>query len=321
MSKEKGNREIKVFEIHSYEEDFPWTQIVKRSFENRLRQSSVEKVLFFDEFLKVKKMPVALGSVHPRQQEILDRIDSLKPDIVLLTDDYALTTFVEELTKRKMRFVFAGINGDLPTALMKSEFKSYSGVFERYYVKDSVKLLQRVLGKKKLKILLMLEESEVGKIVHDYAKNELRGMTDIDVDTVYSNEFEMWKKAMAGARYDAYLPLQPYSLIDSSSKHIEVREIVKWFNENSKRPTVFTSAWHIKCGGTLAIVHRPESQGIFAAEEAKKILNNETSKPLTPPHGDIEFNHQSALRLGIKIPFDLLTTANVYKKTQVPCTP
>ena len=147
----------------------------------------------------------------------------------------------------------------------------------------------------------------------------------IKFDVLKTNDFELWKTKITNnkEKYDALLPLQPYSLMDVNKQYILPQEVVSWIYHHSPTPTIFTAEWHIKCGGTLAIAHRPSAQGIFAAKLTKEILTDKLSlpQPLIPPQGDILINYASTEKLKIKIPFDLLSTAKIHKSVETPCDP
>ena len=316
------NKDKKIVAVHSYSADFPWTRMIVDSYEERLKKG---KILFTIQhyYLDVKKKPVALDTPHPMLKQIEEDLAKNPPDLVFITDDFALNQLSPFLVSKKIPFTFAGINGDIPRSVVESKFKSYSGVFERYYIADSLHLLQKLLGRKKLKVQLLLEASETSDFVLKYAKEELKKVSEISTTTLVTNEFKKWQSltTIKPKEFDAFFILQPFSLRDESNNYVPTINVVSWFAEHSKLPVLYTSGWQVKCGGTIAIAHRPKMQGVYAAEKTMEAFMGIYRKSLIPPQGDIEINYASTEKLGIKIPFDLLSIATIERKTQNPCTP
>lgn len=317
-----ASKVTKIVAVHSYSEDFPWTRMISEAYKAELLKTKLN----FDInsfYFNAKKSPIPINQTHPLIREIEVFLKKSPPDIIFITDDFALNQMSHLLIQYRIPYVFAGINGEIPKILTDSSFKKYSGVLERYYVADSVHLLERLLKKNKLKLLVLLEKSETSDAVEKYVEAEMKKHPQIKFDVLKTNDFEQWKAKILNnkEKYDALLPLQPYSLNDISKKYIQPQEVVSWIYKNTPMPTIFTAEWHIKCGGTLAIAHRPSAQGLYAAKLTNELLRNSVSQPLIPPQGDILINYISAEKLKIKIPFDLLSTAKIQKKVETPCSP
>lgn len=312
----------KIVAIHSYSDDFPWTQMLRDSYIEELRTKGLKfeiNNIYFD----VKKNPIPIGNQHPLLTSIEKNLASSMPDLIFISDDFALQQLAPFLIEHKIPFVFSGLNGEIPEIITESKFKKYTGVYERYYVFDSVKLLKRILSKNKLRLLVLLEQSETSAAVAAFTKKELSRFKDVKFEILISGNFEEWKTAVLTSKekYDALLPLQPYALNDPQGKNLEGPAVIKWIYENSLIPTVYTGQWHIKCGGTLAIVIRPHAQGKLAADYSIDLLKNLIHKPIPPPQGDIVINYAVTEKLKIQIPFDLLTTSTIEKSIETPCNP
>lgn len=308
--------------IHSYSGDFPWTHMIVESYHKTLK-AALPSIAISDVYFDVKKNPFALKDPHPLLPVILTKIETLKPNLIFITDDFALHQMAPILIAKKLPFVFAGVNGDLPKSILDSDFKSYTGVFERYYIADSLNLLQKLLQRKKLLVLVLLEESETSEFVLKYAKEEWAKVPGISVQVEMTSQFEAWKKLVLGSekKFDAFFPVQHFALRDSHDQYVPAPEVVRWFYEKSQKPVVFTGRWQIQCGGTLGIALRPRAQGTTAAELSLQALKAKFLPFVIPPVGDIVVNFGATEKLGLKIPFDLLSTATIERKVQDPCTP
>jgi len=312
----------KIVAIHSYSKDFPWTHMILDSYKNELNSNKINfEVINF--YFDVKKVPFDITKVHPLMNEITKTLKQKKPDIIFLTDDFAFHQMSQLLIELKIPFVFAGINGEIPSTILQSNFKKYSGVFERYYVSDSVHLLERLLNKNKLNLLVLLEKSETSDEVEKYIKNEFKKYPGLHYEILKTSDFDIWKSSINNSKkkFDALYPLQPYALKDSNGSYLKPAMVIEWIYNNSLIPTIYTAEWHIKCGGTLAIGLRPKAQGQFGAKLTLDLLQNKITKPLIPPQGDIVINYVTTEKLKIKIPFDILTTAKIVKSVSSPCNP
>lgn len=308
--------------VHSYSEDFPWTKMIVESYQKTLK-ATLPSLAISDVYFDVKKRPSALKAPHPLLPTILTMIETLKPNLIFITDDFAFHQMAPILIAKKIPFVFAGINGELPKSIIDSDFKSYTGVFERYYIADSLKLLQKLLHKKKFSVLILLEESETSEFVLKYAKEEWTKVPGISVQVEITSQFEAWKKLVLGSekKFDAFFPVQHFALRDSNDQYVPATDVVRWFYEKSQKPVIFTAQWQIQCGGTLGIAHRPKAQGTTAAELSISALKEKFLPAVVPPVGDIAINYRATEKLGIEIPFDLLSTATIERTVQEPCRP
>jgi hypothetical protein len=312
---------LKIYTINSYSEDFPWTSIILKSYFKQLEKKGIN-VSVKSHFFNVKKHPRPLDIENKELVEIVKNIENWKPDFFLLTDDYAVHQMSRYLSTKKIPFVFTGLNGEIPGPIIKSHFKKYSGVFERYYLLDTLKLLKKLINKTSVNVLILLEESETSTFVKESFLKQVKTDSTIKFKIVQSNSFDLWKKLiLKNEKYDAVFPIQPFGLMDKNNRYIQPQDVIYWISSNTKIPSLYTSAWQIKCGGTLAIAQRPSSQGILAADITLDLMRGKFPQAVVPPNGDIEINFAATQKLKIKIPFDLLTIANINKNIEVPCTP
>ena len=133
----------KIVAIHSYSDDFPWTKMITDSYKAELSKSNL-KFQINNFYFNVKKNPKSINQIHPLVSEIEIFFKKSPPNFIFITDDFALNQISKLLIQYRIPFVFAGINGEIPKILSDSTFKKYSGVYERYYVADSVHLLARL---------------------------------------------------------------------------------------------------------------------------------------------------------------------------------
>ena len=309
----------KISEIHSYEKDFPWTRLLRDAF-----RAEVGKAYEYeDHYLNAKTKPLDESRLKQERDQLLETFQKDPPKLVFLTDDLAVSQFAGPLCERKIPFVFAGLNGEIPAELAKCASKAWGGVLERYYVRDSLRLLTRVLGKKSLRVLALLEDSETSRSVIRHLEAKAAKVPGVQLQTYVSSSFSQWKEIIEKqpGEWDAFFPVQPYALHDEAGNPLKGAEVVSWITQHSPRPTVYTASWHIRCGGMLAITHEPSAQGRFAGQQAKRVLTKGSGIVMTPPLGDIELNTATAAKLKIEVPFDLLSSATLHKHAQTPCAP
>lgn len=316
IAKDLSNQKFLI--INSYDENFPWTKIINETFIKNIKAkfpNSQFRIFYLDE----KRIPIEDKVSHPQKNNILKTISTWHPNLILVTDDYALNQFSVNLSQMNIPFVFSGINGDLPEVLNKETIK-FSGVYERYYIKSSIELLKRVLKKRTINVLFLLEDSETSPHVEKSIHSQLK-VSNIKYRILRSNSFEEWKKSITTpTKMDAFFPIQPFGLRENKYP-IQTEKVIQWITKNSKKPTIYTSGWQIRCGGTLAIVQRPESQAITAAELSWSLLKEGKKETKTPLDGDIEINYQNATNLKLSIPLDILAAAKISKLIEAPCSP
>lgn len=316
------NKVTKIVGIHSYSEDFPWTAMITESYKEELTKGGLAfelKNFYFD----VKRNPFPSKQQHPLTEGFQSKLNEIKPDLIFITDDFALNQLSDFLIKKGIPFIFSGINGEIPKKIQNSSFKSYSGVFERYYISDTIKLIKRLLNKNSINVLLMLEESETTEYVLKYAEMDLKSVAGVKWNKLVTNSFPTWQSTILNKKliYDAYIPLQHYSLKDEHGVSIQGTKIVEWLYHNSLKPVVYAGGWQIECGGAMSISIKPKSQGAYAAILTINAVKNMFPAPIIPPTGDIDINFITTKKLGINIPFDILSNARIIRTVQIPCNP
>lgn len=133
--------------------------MLQKSFEKKLRNLEKRKLVFRSFYFDVKRSPHLGPQPHPLTQSILENLRADPPRLILVTDDFALNEIGPHLATLKIPFVFAGLNGNVPKGIQASDFTHYTGVLERYYLRDSLRLLQRILKKQNLNLLILLDTS------------------------------------------------------------------------------------------------------------------------------------------------------------------
>ncbi len=134
--------------VNSYNKDFKWVQ----EHNGVLQRGLAGKADVFFHYLDFKR----LGKDQcERNVEVIKTIvDEQRPDVVVLTDDYALKVLGQYLVDRDIPVVFLGINGNARGYV--DNIRKITGVFERPLVKRSVAYLKELWGRVSFLCLWMI---------------------------------------------------------------------------------------------------------------------------------------------------------------------
>ena len=124
------------------------------------------------------------------------------PDVVVLTDDYALKSLGQFLVDRDIPVVFLGINGNARGYV--HNVRKITGVFERPLVKRSVAYLREIIGPGKF--LVLMDDSLSSRV---FVRESLGGKLDLDVSGAHAHikliqEFRDWQANVKKAKANGY---------------------------------------------------------------------------------------------------------------------
>ena len=139
-----AQQELKIFVLHSYHQEYPWTRDVHRGFIDTLRRGLPDTALTIaTESLDSKRLPYTPASAEAFFHYLQQRYRQWQPDLIFLSDDNALS-FLRQYGPRLFPGVpihFCGVNRlELRTALRPP---AYQGVFEVVPVAENIQLARR----------------------------------------------------------------------------------------------------------------------------------------------------------------------------------
>lgn len=164
--------DAKIFVLHSYHQDYPWTKTEHEGFVQSLNKE--KNYIISTEYLDTKRIVFDFGyqeffakylqQKYPQPQYI--------PDIIFCTDDNALTFM--RLYKQRVfgnsPVVFSGINN---LAIEKElDQQQYTGIFENKEVAPNLKLLEKIYPTTK-KIIFLGDNSSTHKAIEKNIRGDI----------------------------------------------------------------------------------------------------------------------------------------------------
>lgn len=263
--------------------------------------------------------------------EMLSQIDDADPDLLILVDDNALQHVGGKLLDSELPVVFAGVNG-FPTDAeygwladaskgpladsLERPGHNVTGVLERISFTAGFELLHKILPEAQT-ALFISDDSAVGNLLMSGAggAEELEKAALQVVEQVYTNEFETLKSTIVEYQdqVDATVLFLPWTIEDANGDHVPQDQIVRWFLQNSSRPSIGFLDVLVEEGYLCGVVVDMNRQGFHAGLLGGRILNGESpaKMPIIDPVANrILINLARADQLGIKIPFEVLQDAD-----------
>lgn len=286
-------------------------------------------------YLDTKRTNKDVKAQEAAADDLLEKIQGIRPDILFIYDDDALRHIGGKLLDTDLPIVFAGVNL-LPTkpdyawkkdgsftALAESLERpghNITGVQERVYFRGGFQLLHRIVPKAKTTLFLS-DNSLIGTELIRTAGGE--GALDNPfitiVKKVYTDSFETLQELILDYqdKVDSIVLFIPWTLEDKDGNHVPQDQVVRWMLQNNKRPGIAYLDILAEEGYLCGMVVDMVKQGFYTGIIGGRILKGENPADmpiLDPVANRIMINLARAKQLGIDIPFDVLEDADVILK-------
>lgn len=289
--------------INSYHADYAWVEAHNAALRDNLQDRAALDFLYLDS--KRETDEVIARNVTDAMQIVHDT----QPNVVILTDDFALKSLANPIMRLGIPVVYLGINANPRTYL--GDMTLVTGVLERPLLKRSIVYLKEILGNELNKCLVLFDN---GVTAHATAtslfanKNRMtfaQTVTDIRLNATY----DQWKTNVLDAQrngYDVIILGLYHTIRDAEGRHVPSEEIATWTSKNTPVP-VF-GFWDFAIGpdkaiGGLVLAGRP--QGEQAAAIVNKLLDGrriQTIQPTTAEHGRFLFSRSGLKKWHIILP-------------------
>lgn len=292
-----------VMVINSYHAEYPWVQ----AHNTALSQGLAGKAVLSFYYLDTKRQPLSEG--RKRGNELLSTITQNKPDVVVLTDDFALRELGYPIMNMDIPVVFLGINGNPRHHI--GGMTLATGVLERPLLKRSIAYIKDILRGNLHKCLVLFDSGTTAKVVLETIFNGSHSSRFSTTDTSIrlNSKFSQWKKHVLNAKengFDVIILGLYHTLTDEDGNHVPDEEVATWTSTHS--PVPIFGFWDFsiakdKAIGGLVLSGTP--QGVAAASLVRKILNGrspQTIQPITAEHGRFIFSRSGLRRWNITLP-------------------
>ncbi|WP_320170282.1 ABC transporter substrate binding protein [Maridesulfovibrio sp.] len=266
--------------VNSYHADFLWVKdhnsILKRGLEGKADLS-------FHDLDYKRRYPDNCADNIARVKAFSEHY---KPDLVVLTDDFAVRELGGYFESKGIPIIFLGVNGNIRNYV--SDTRHMTGVFERPLMKRSIFYLRELVGPSLKRALVIMDDGLSAKALMEESFNNESSfnVSDTHVDVELLPSFSKWKKSVLSAKKRGYnaLVVGTYHIFkDSHGRIIESKEVMHWTAENSPLP-VF-ALWALSVGKGRAIggyVVCGLDQGREALKLIERVLNGEKVEDIQP---------------------------------------
>ena len=258
--------------IESYHKEFDWDHDIVRGLTDVLGKQHV--ISRFE--MNTKRLP---QDTYPHQAELAwQAYLSLKPKLVILSDDNAVEYLSERFSQEAVPVVFLGINRN-PRHYQLQSYANFTGVMELPLLKRSVLMLAALLPpKNQYKILVLFDNSATAR----YAINSMNAVNNsisigaFQLDVVQAATLDAWQSHVSAAKqqdYDALFIGLYHTLHDNEGQHVDADVALNWTASHSPLPHFgfwdFSVSKQGNIGGYTLDAYQ---HGIKAGEMAQKIL-------------------------------------------------
>jgi len=289
------NTETRIFVLHSYALDYPWTHAIHDGIMTILGDKKCTIETFF---MDTQKHPEKSDKIKAGLQA-LDKIKRFHPQVVIASDDDS-QEFVGKflVNKKHVSVVFCGVNEN--PSKYNYPGTNVTGIVEHPFIRNSLDLMKKIVpGVKSYTVLT--DNSLTSKGFVQYL-DELRLPIRID-KKVLTDDFNRWKHEIRTLRSDALITYIYYSIKDRG-KLVAPSMVLKWTVENLTKPSVGFADFIIEGGILIGNVESGFEHGELAARKTLDIVNGKKAEeiPVSTAHnGLILVNAKTANRLFINI--------------------
>ncbi len=305
-----------VFIVHSYHPEYAWTQNVEKGIREALRDRDV----VFEVFHMDAKRRSDSSWLRLAALQALEGIERAAPLVVITVDDAAQTYLAAPLLKGRAspQVVFCGVNA--PLADYGFPASNVSGVCEKWHFREGFALLRKIVPGAR-SVAFLVDASDVGTSVAAELRAEARrnGPYALDVAGVETiRTFQEWQAKVLHyqPRVDALAMGVYNTLLDERTGRVVTPDaVMAWTNEVNRKPTLgfvdFAQDHGLLCG----VLESGHEQGYLAGSMARTILDTGATAGSLPVRvnvrGAVLINMNTAERLGIRIPYEIIEAAGV----------
>lgn len=326
----ESNKRILV--LHSYHKEYGWTKQqdagIRMAFTKIMkpRDWSMSTV-----YMDTKRNTIFLPAKNETQiqkqsrerkvlayiSEIKNKIISLRPKAVILTDDNAFKYFGKWLLDQNIPVSVSGINGDLADYKYKGN-GGVTGTLERYDLVPVALMLPDIRPTIK-EIMIFADDSISGNLMANQFWKQINSDPDVKARGIRAtkfigNDWEALKKQLKSVNpaTTAGLFVVLYSQKDKSGKVIDDYDSIhEWITKNTKIVDIGIAAFQMKENRLIAMAGSSAESGMYAATKLFRAIL--TGEPVTGVRRfmplRLKLNHNRAQQLGIKFPITMVGVA------------
>ncbi len=292
----------RVLIIESYHSEHPWdvsyVKGIKEVFDDNVELHTFQ--------MNTKKIPKDQFQIAA--DNAWGIYEKLKPRLVILGDDNALSYIGPMLGKTKTPVVYLGINSN-PRKTGIYKYGNITGVLERPLYNRQIAIISSLIPAQKVLILFDASVTSAFAVEEAFQGKKSLDIAGVKVDLQLVERFKRWKQFVNNAKYQGYDAIVIglfHTLKDNEGAHIPEGDVIDWTSHNT--PVPIFSFWDFGVGQRKSIggmVQFGYIQGQTAATIAKNILNGGQPNhfpPMTPKKGRLLFSKTQLDKWNIRLP-------------------
>jgi ABC-type uncharacterized transport system substrate-binding protein len=298
----------KVLVIYSYHPEYEWCQQEKKGIEDVFKYQNV----IIESFYMDTKRKTNKTWEKNITNDALQKIDSFKPDLVIVCDDNACRLVATQFIDKKLPFVFMGINEDPKVYGMPAE--NITGVIERNLISGTIDLLKKLVPSVE-SVAIITDNSVTSQAAA--ARFTQENFPVKLYETYKTNSYDDWKKYVRKIQTEVdALGIYLYFTLEEadSDESVPDAHVLKWTLDNNTLPTFSFENFSVQNGVLCGETQSGYEQGKEAAMMAKEIMGgiNPNDLPVRmPKKGTPTINEKTAKKLNIIIPEELKQKAKI----------
>lgn len=321
-----GLEKIRVFIVHSYEEDHVCGAPQGKGIMTSLMKEFKDRIDMKTYFMNTKTTNSTPDKMKQEGLVVLREVESFKPHIVFTLDDDAFREVGLKLNRQSYPVIFSGMNGQPENYSKNTPFldgtgrpsSNITGVYEKLHFQTALNVMKGVLPDLK-KVVALLDMTSTGQAIRIQLEKELIGYRDNvkivfkQVGTMkdYLREItEINNDSSVQAVYPVVL-----SVTDDTEQSVGFRKTIKAFIERCKKPGMALNFDFARLGLFGGASVDFTAMGRQAGVMGVKSLKAKSIRELPIESAEqylITFNKACADMLKIKIPDELIGAAVIY---------
>jgi len=307
---------LRLVVVHSYNPDYIWVRHVNEGIREALRGLKAE-VEF--RYLDAKRKPDP-ADIEQAAREVLEDIARTAPQVVIAVDDPAQQHVVVPHLKGKAapQVIFCGVNA--PLDLYGFPAANVSGVRERWHFREGFALLKKIVPGLRSVAVLTDDSESSGYVLADLREDEHKnGPFALRLAGVRQpHTFQEWQREALALqkRADSLALGLHHSLRDEATgKVVPPEKVSAWNIRNIHKPTLGFSDPARDHGQLCGVLESGQEQGLIAGQMARTVFERGVAAGGLPvrinQQGTILVNLKAAERLGVIIPYEIISAAGV----------
>jgi diguanylate cyclase (GGDEF)-like protein/PAS domain S-box-containing protein len=304
---------LELFVLHSYSQEYPWTQDQHEGFMAELRGAPRRHISSRIEYLDTKRIPYDERYARAVAEHLANKYVGYAPDAIYVTDDNALAfahTHLARLFPDAPVF-FSGVNDY--GIRERVDRRRFTGVFERKEIAPNLELV-RGIAPDLARIVVLGDASETYRAIESEIRRELENHPEISATFISSGHIEEVLDALR-ANDDQFLFLTTLGAMSDASGHLlSLAEILSAIVDAGERTIISMEDAYLfprVLGGYV-------TSGVRQGREAARLLERylagtpiERLPPVEQSPNEYSFDDAELARTGLRLPEPIARVATI----------